>query len=365
MAAFRDGGSGFGPGGGGAPRGRHAARGAWGWRRGASAGFAAFGIGALAGCGCETDFRLMQGEIESSFEAEWRCCQRIAESDPWGGTACFDELRQRRRRLSEMLLEWLEACRNAERDVARDIGRAIRGILIAATCEGGPVRPLPDGRTVTAGLPFGELDAISLRWELPVPVHGGRTEGRLSGRSVPVRFGDREVPVFASGRIGLTLDPTGHAGTSVERFELDLTVGTGAGGGPGSPRASLRLARDERFPAKVTVRAGVERLGFLVEVIEGREPWPLPTRLWMEWPLVRQGGTLVVGGNAMRFWDLVPPDPGIADWNDDGRVDAADLAAFLATPDERRDLDLDGEATAKDHDRFLEAWTVRCERPRP
>lgn len=360
MVAFRDGKSGFGPGGVGTGNGGCGTR---GWRKRASIGFASIGIGALAGCGCETDFRLMQGEIESCFEAEWRCCQRIDGSDPVAGRACFDELRQRRRRLSEMLFEWLDACRNAERDVARDIGRAIRTFLLAGTCADGPVVALPDGRAVTVGLPFGELDAISLRWELPGAAHGGRAEARLSGRSVAVRIGDREVPVFASGRMALTIDPTGRSGPSIEAFELDLTIGTGPGGGPGSPRASLRLAQDDRFPAKTFVRDGVERLGFLVEVIDGREPWPLPGRLWMEWPLERQGGRLVVGANSMRFWDLIPPDPGIADWNGDGRVDAVDLAAFLATPDAGRDLDLDGEATAKDFVRFLEAWTTRCERP--
>lgn len=359
MVAFRGGWAGFGPAG---DRMGSMRRGAGGWRRGAALGITAFGV-AAGGCGCETDFRLLQGEIESCFEAEWRCCQRIAESDAAAGSACFDELRQRRRRLSEMLFAWLEACRNSERDVARDLGRAIRGILLSGACGDGPVRTLVDGRTVTAGLPFGELDAISISWRLPMAGRGGRSEARLSGRSVPVRLGDREAVVFATGRLAITGDPSARAGPAVEAFELDLALGTGADGAPRVPGARLRLARDGRFPAKVVVRDGIERLGFLVDLIDGREPLPLPRVLWMEWPIVRQGTSITIGGDSMRMWDLIPPDPGIADWNGDARVDATDLADFLATPGVRRDLDLDGEATGKDLERFLESWTARCERP--
>lgn len=360
MVAFRDRGTGRGPAGGVMVTGRGATR---GWRTGASVAVAALGVGAVGGCGCESDFRLLQGEIESCFEAEWRCCQRIAESDPEAGIACFDELRERRRRLSELLLQWFEACRSSERDVARDLGRLIRGMLLAGGCGDGPVRRLVDGRTVTAGVPFGGFDEISLRWELPVASSGGRTEARLAGRAVPIRLGDREATVLASGRMAIVVDPSGRTGPTVTGFELDLAVRTGPDGAPGAPQVSLRLLRDDRFPGRVVLRDGRERLGFLVEVIDGREPWPLPRRLWMEWPLVRDHATIVVGGESMRLWDLIPPDPGIADWNGDARIDAVDIAAFLATPEARRDLDLDGAATAKDFVRFLESWSLRCERP--
>jgi hypothetical protein len=360
MLAFGGRDPGFGPGGGVVGRSWNGAGGAW---RGTSAVVAVLGLGAAGGCGCESDFRLLQGEIESCFEAEWRCCQQVSERDPEAGMACFTELRERRRRLSEMLFEWLEACRNSERDVARDIGRAIRGVLLGAGCAADPVRTLSDGRIVTSGLPFGPDDAISLQWELPVPRTGGRSEARLSGRSVPIRIGGHDGAVFAAGRMAISVDPSSRIGTRLDAFELELSVGSGPDGGPSSPRVRLRLVPDDRFPATTLERGGTERLGFLVEVVDGREPWPLPRRLWMEWPVRRQGNLILVGGDSMRLWDVIPPDPGIADWNDDGRVDAADLAAFLSAPDVRRDLDLDGTATEKDLDRFLESWTIRCERP--
>lgn len=335
------------------------------WRKSAATGVAAFGLAAAGGCSCETDFRLLQGEIESCFEAEWRCCQRIAESDPDEGVACFGELRERRRRLSEMLFLWLDACRSSERDLARELGRSIRGLLMAGRCEDGPVRTMPDGRTVTVGLPFSASDTISLRWDLPSAGRGGRSEARLSGRSVPIRIGDREVPVFASGRLAISVDRSARIGPRIEAFELDLAVGTGPDGSAQPPGVRLRLAVDERFPARHFVRDGRERLGFLVEVEQGREPWPLPRFLWMEWPLARSGDAITVGGDRMPMHDLMPPDPGIADWNGDGRVDPADLAEFLATPEARRDLDLDGTGDEKDVTRFLELWRERCERIAP
>lgn len=334
-----------------------------GWPRVVACGIATLGVAAGGGCGCETDFRLLQGEVESCFEAEWRCCQRITEQDPASGTECFDELRQRRRRLSEMLFEWLEACRDSEHDVARDLGRAIRGVLLAGPCEGGPVRTLADGRTVTAGLPFGETDAISLRWEPAAAARDGRREATLSGRAVAVRIGGRDLQAFASGRLAIRIDRAASAGPSIEAFELDLAASIAPDGGPERPRARLRLVRDGRFPARSFVRDGAERLGFLVEVSGGRDSWPLPPRIWMEWPVSRAGEAITVGGDAMPMWELMPPDPGIADWNGDGNVDPVDLAEFLATPPHRRDLDLDGEDTPKDLDRFLESWSVRCERP--
>lgn len=355
MVAFRDGRAGLGP---------EGDRMGWtGWRRTAAAATATLGVSVSGGCGCETDFRLLQGEVESCFEAEWRCCQRIGDSDPAAGTACFDELRQRRRRLSEMLFEWLEACRDAEHDVARDLGRAIRGVLLAGPCSEGPVRTLVDGRTVTTGLPFSGTDEISLRWDLAPAGRGDLHETRLSGRTVPVRIGDREERVFASGRIAVRAERSGGAGPSIEAFELDLAASVGDDGRPGRPRARMRLVHDRRFPPAVVHRDGVERIGFLVEVAGGRDPWPMPPRLWMEWPVVRTGTSLSIGGDALRMWDLMPPDPGIADWNGDATVDAIDLADFLVTPPSRQDLDLDGEATAKDLERFLESWTARCERP--
>jgi len=319
------------------------------------------------GCHCAEDYRLMLAAIESAFAAELRCCHSLGEFDPARAVACIDELRARHRERIDLLFRWLEACRASERRLMIEIARSIPGLLLVGSCEGGPVRFRPDGRVATVGLPFGPDDTLG--WTLHLPAEaladgsadGAEHGGKFAGVPLSLRIAGRTLDLVASGRI--VWDGPDTVRTFEWRWHLPDDP-------EGEPLATLRYAPEEAegrpgaVPQQRRGGGGNGRLGLLMRCeLADFAPPVVPDLLWLEWPVARRGGGLTLGGPAMRLVELVPPDPGFADWNGDGTVDAADPAHFAASPDWQRDLDLDGVADAKDEAIFLRAWKAAIARP--
>jgi hypothetical protein len=356
-----------------AQRGR-AQRGAYG----GVAVLASIGIG-LGGC-CGDGKREMEQMADKYHDQAFACCKAIAEIDPPAAVSCFDSVKEWRLETGTLIIQWYQACRDGNEDLAQSLLDILRGMtsqLPGGQCP--QTTELADGRKWSAGVPFVTTDTI---W--------------LSGRLVDV----------GSGEFGTLFPPPLSGGDASDRrmrlalqggtFELDA-LGVDFGGdiageielAPGSGN----LAEGSMRVSNASLRWSLGNMGVNMRLVDpeglsgvqladpqmsGGHAWLemrmtvepdaglgilVPSIAWVRIPLnVAPDRTDIVRGPVPATL-IFPPSPGIADWNGDTYVDELDWSAFWSSQPiagvDPRDVNIDGVFDDEDVRRFVAAWRDR------
>jgi hypothetical protein len=333
-----------------------------------STGSVLFGAALLAGC-CGDGQREMEKMADKYHDQAFACCKEIAELDPAEAVACFDSVKEWRLETGTLILQWYQACIADNEELARSIMEILRGMT--SSLPGGEcpmTAALPDGTKWAVGVPFAREDRLALQGKW-VPDRG--SYGAIFTPTLAIRPPiENRTTTLTLEEGGFSLDALGVSlsGTITGSLELGAQQADGFTISDASLRwavgesgLSMRLADPDglsrlsvgRDDGLVELRMSVvadERLGVLV-----------PPVVWVRLPLTGTGLAL----DRVRYsaTEIIPPAPGIADWNGDQEVDDLDWVAYWTTEPldgiDLRDVDLDGDFDAADAQRFVSAWRDR------
>ncbi|MDZ4754651.1 MAG: hypothetical protein SGJ11_09155 [Phycisphaerae bacterium] len=311
----------------------------------------------LGGC-CTEQRREMDALLDKYYEQAFMCCKERAALDPTGGAECFQKLAEWRLATATKILEWYQACLDGEQDIAGGIVGSLKALLTQIgneTC--GTTLELPNGRNVTAGIPFVHGDTIEFE---------GAFDGMfklMEPPDAPVRL-DLEAGAFrmeafgsvVTGRLNGSLELVAHGPNSgtliVERADLEFGVGSGALVMTLDDHTGGSYVRFDGMHGVLQLRVAISTSGDLALFT--------PSAAWLRIPVQVSGSSITFAGGIHQLIDIIPPAPGWADWNGDWVVDEADWAAFFAGPDagevDYRDLNLDGSIDATDIGMFADSW---------
>jgi hypothetical protein len=311
---------------------------------------------ALGGC-CEDERKKMDEMLLQYYSRAFACCVEINKNDPAAGTECFQKLADWQKRAADAILDWYRACVDEKSATANEILELLKGLASEATGTCGSAVRLADGRVFTVGTPFDADDTLEF---------SGAFEGAFGLLKPPVVDAPRSF-ALADGRLALDIDgiaaslattgaitvsASGKDRFSIDAFTFSIDVGNGT--------IDMTLDDDEGR-SSVVLDGSRGLLEVRVAVASTGEPALfVPEAAWLRIPVRATANGLALDLGEHRAVDVVPPAPGIADWNGDTFVDLADWTAFHEDParGERdlRDLDLDGDVDPDDVAMFGRLW---------
>lgn len=330
---------------------------------------------ALTGC-CEDNKREMERMADKYYKDAFACCKAMETSDPDGSAACFNSLAEWRKSTGAMILQWYQACLDDQQDVAGGIVETLRG-MVSQLPGGGcsQTAELPDGRRWATGVSLRRDDTLSLGGTWADPNRGELITLIPPELQLHHPSGDRpDLRTLVGGSFTLTVGELALAGA------LEGTLSLGAPHGSTTPVLDAAL-RWSTSGTEIWMRlADIDHLsGFrwngstgsldlrMAVSSDQASQVLLPPVVWLRIPVTRHGpglgAAVEIDRDVHPADEVIPPAPGIADWNGDTFVDLDDWVAFFTAEPagafDVRDINWDGRFDDADVAIFVSSWQDR------